>query len=439
MIRFIKKSYRGMLWLGAVLIINALLWFAATPVVPQPLDSVLAQVIGSTIIVAFSLVFYMSTRPAFLIEWFGGLDRLYVYHRWLAILPLLLISIHEELSEAIIEVLDIESPILGEASDAGELAQKLFIGLIVIALFAKYIKYEHWRLIHRLLIIPFIYGLFHTFYSSTFALFSGSWLSIWMIGMALLGLLSSTYMVFVYQWFAFPHHGHISALTSASNDAIDIEITPKKPFTFDPGQFSFIRIHQKGIEDAPHPFSFSGAKEGKLYFTVKGLGDYSKSLIKHLKVGTKLQWTQAYGTMTLQHESFPQVWIAGGVGLTPFLANLRTDQPLKGPVRFYYTYRKEADGIHLPLLKELEKQHPNLTMIYHDSSLSGRLKATSLSITKDDSVFLCGPEAMVSSLVQGIQRHHSFKTIDFEAFSFTGTLVQLLLKYPLLLLKKIKA
>ena len=177
---FLKRSWRGLLLIVVLLTINFYLWFTTTPLVPQPFDSILAQAIGSTILLCFFIVFLLSMHIKFLTRWFGGMDRLYFYHRWLAILPLFIITIHEELSEAIIEVMDVETVLLGEANDAGETAQKLFIALIVIALLSKFMKYEHWRFIHRLMIIPFIYGCYHAFYSSTFDLFNGSPLSIFM-------------------------------------------------------------------------------------------------------------------------------------------------------------------------------------------------------------------------------------------------------------------
>ena len=95
---FLKKSWRGLLFIVALIGLNFYLWFTATPIVPQPFDSILAQAIGSAILLCFFIVFLLSMRIKFLIRWFGGLDRLYFYHRWLAILPLFIITIHEELS-----------------------------------------------------------------------------------------------------------------------------------------------------------------------------------------------------------------------------------------------------------------------------------------------------------------------------------------------------
>lgn len=426
---FVIKSWRGLLFILFMLGLNAYLWWTAVPVVPQPIDSVLSQLLGGMILTMFFLVFLLSTRQNWLVQWFGGMDRMYAYHRWLAILPLALILLHEELSEAIIEVLNVESPILGEANDAGETAQTWFLALIGIALLAKYLKYEHWRFIHRLMIIPFIYGLFHAFYSSTYALFSGSALSIFMIVIAVGGMASSAYMVFMYQWMAFHYRGKVTRITYPNAETMDIEITLKKPLRYQPGQFVFLKIFQKGIEDAPHPFSVSGSDGKKVYFTIKKLGDFTKQLHEKLHLSTSVSLTRAFGTMTLMNQGPKQVWIAGGIGLTPFLAHLRQPKTFNQIVTFYYSFRNAQDAVGLDVIQAYADTHPNFTFVPHNTKEKGYISLKHIAIEKDAEVFLCGPRIMVQSLVKQIKKQNPSQAIDYEAFTFMGTLVDDLLRY----------
>lgn len=426
---FIQKSWRGLLFVVVLLGLNSYLWWTATPVVPQPVDSVLAQMLGGLILTSFFLVFLISTRQNWLVQWFGGMDRMYAYHRWLAILPLALILLHEELSEAIIEVLNVSSPILGDANDAGETAQTWFLALIGVALLAKYLKYEHWRFIHRLMIIPFIYGSFHAFYSSTYALFSGSALSIFMILIVAGGMASSAYMVFMYQWMAFHYRGKVTKITYPNVETMDIEITLKKPLRYQPGQFVFLKVFQRGIEDAPHPFSVSGSDHKKVYFTIKKLGDFTKHLHEKLHLATSVSLTRAFGTMTLLHQGPKQVWIAGGIGLTPFLAHLRQPEPLHPNVTFYYSYRNAEDAVGLDVIQAYADRHPNFTFVPHNTKEKGYISLKHIAIEKDAEVFLCGPRVMVQSLVKQIKKQNPSQAIDYEAFTFMGTLVDDLLRY----------
>jgi predicted ferric reductase len=426
---WIKKSWRGLLFVVVLLSLNSYLWWTATPVIPQPVDSVLSQLLGGLILTLFFLVFLLSTRQNWLVQWFGGMDRMYAYHRWLAILPLVLILLHEELSEAIIEVLDVTSPILGEANDAGETAQTWFLVLIGVALLAKYLKYEHWRFIHRLMIIPFIYGSFHAFYSSTYALFSGSALSIFMIIIVAGGMASSAYMVFMYQWVAFHYRGKVTNITYPNADTIDVEITLNKPLRYQPGQFVFLKIFQRGLEDAPHPFSVSGSNDRKVYFTIKKLGDFTKQLHQKLHLATSVSLTRAFGTMTLLRQGPKQIWIAGGIGLTPFLAHLRQPEPLLQNVTLYYSYRNAEDAIGLDVIQAYANTHPNFTLIPHSTKERGHLSLKHISLDKDAEVFLCGPRMMVKSLVKQIKKNNPSQRIDYEAFTFMGTLVEDVFRY----------
>ena len=52
---------------------------------------------------------------------------------------------------------------------------------------------------------------------------------------------------------------------------------------------------------------------------MKALGDYTQSL-KNLKPGTIAEIEGAFGKFSYTHYGdSPQIWIAGGIGVTPFL------------------------------------------------------------------------------------------------------------------------
>ncbi len=426
---FLSKTWRGLIFIGVLFALNFIVWFTAVPIVAQPFDSVLAQAIGSAILLSFFIVFLLSMRIKLLIHWFGGLDRLYFYHRWLAILPLFVITIHEQLSDAIIEIFDIDSPILGEANDAGETAQTIFIALIVIAMLSKFLKYEHWRLIHRLMIIPFIYGSYHAFYSSTYDLFSGSALSIFMMVVVVGGMFSSFYMVYTYQWFAFPNRGKVTKITHLNETTIDIELTLKRKYTYIPGQFAFLKVFQKGIEDAPHPFSLSGKDGKKVFFTMKVLGDFTRHMKQSLKLGTTIAITSAYGTLTMVKGGPKQLWIAGGIGVTPFLAQLRSHAKLDQQIDFYYSFRNEKDAVHLPLLRDISTTYPKVSMHLHDAKNQGYLSFKGVHLDPETEVYLCGPRLMVASLIKQIKVSNPGIKIDYEAFTFMGTIVDDVIRY----------
>ena len=78
---------------------SALLWYFAKPMAPiHPLNT-LSHFIGGLAITCLFLVFLLATRIKTLERWFNGLERVYFYHKLLAILSLVLIFIHGQLQK----------------------------------------------------------------------------------------------------------------------------------------------------------------------------------------------------------------------------------------------------------------------------------------------------------------------------------------------------
>lgn len=129
----------------------------------------------------------------------------------------------------------------------------------------------------------------------------------------------------------------------------------------------------------------------------------------------------AFGSFLADRPAVPQLWVAGGIGITPFLAQLRAGM-VRQQTQLLYLYRAEADAA---FLQELQ------TLAAHDPKLSLQAIATGQGIpdlqtllpAADDlaqhECYLCGPPGMVAGLrkalkVRGITPRH----IHFENFEF---------------------
>ena len=93
---------------------------------------------------------------------------------------------------------------------------------------------------------------------------------------------------------------------------------------FKPGQFAFVEIQGKEWSE-PHPFTISSApNEDRLRLTMKVLGDWTRKVREELHPGGEVIVRGPYGRFDASTaECRKQVWIAGGIGLTPFLSKLR--------------------------------------------------------------------------------------------------------------------
>lgn len=104
-------------------------------------------------------------------------------------------------------------------------------------------------------------------------------------------------------------------------------------FSVVPGQGVELAINRPGLREQGRPFTPTGlAGDGVLEFTIKAYPDHAgvTQALHQLTPGAELLMSEPFGTIRYQG---PGVFIAGGAGITPFLAILR-DLARKG----------EADG-----------------------------------------------------------------------------------------------
>ena len=86
------------------------------------------------------------------------------------------------------------------------------------------------------------------------------------------------------------------------------------------GQFGFFRILSPACGIEEHPFTISSPPGSEtLGITVKALGDYSAAL-PSVSVGAKLLCDGPYGKFTPIRDACPYLFVAGGIGITPFMS-----------------------------------------------------------------------------------------------------------------------
>jgi predicted ferric reductase len=92
-------------------------------------------------------------------------------------------------------------------------------------------------------------------------------------------------------------------------------------------------------------------------FTIKALGDYTRTLAKSLYVGQAVVVEGPYGRFNFQGERSRQIWIGGGVGITPFIAGLKAlpEQEIPAPIDLFYSTRI-ADPAFTASVRELAEQ-----------------------------------------------------------------------------------
>ena len=141
-------------------------------------------------------------------------------------------------------------------------------------------------------------------------------------------------------------------------------------FTFKPGQngdFTLVNPPETDAEGNTRTFSIVAAPyEDHLQIATRMRDTAFKRVLKTMPIGAKIQFNGPMGSMTLQNDtSRPAVFLAGGIGITPFMSMIRNAAHEKLPhkIFLFYSNRTPQDAPFLDELADLQKQNPNFKSI----------------------------------------------------------------------------
>ena len=208
-------------------------------------------------------------------------------------------------------------------------------------------------------------------------------------------------------------------------------------FAFIPGQFQFVSfLASQGLPAEEHHFTISSspALAGSHTSTIKASGDFTAQIAK-VKPGDPVAIEAPFGRFS--HVFYPEeqdlVFIAGGIGITPLMSNLRhmRDTGALRRVLLLYANRGEADIVFKEELDRMAGAEAPRVEVVHiltrpDSNWpgeSGRLDREKLGRLcgkrLDSSVFfLCCPPPMTRGLVASLKELGvPMSRISYEYFS----------------------
>jgi predicted ferric reductase len=284
-------------------------------------------------------------------------------------------------------------------------------------------KYEHWKRVHSFMIVPYLVGLIHYYGSSTLGPWQWSGFSLWLNLVNLAGIASAIYSVFIYESVALRFRYRVAAVRPVAAGVV--EITGRavgRRLHFRAGQFTFLRFIKSRSSFPSHPFTISGAPaEGMIQFTIKDLGDHTSGLISAVARGDEFAVSRAHGAFDPASGLRRQVWIAGGIGVTPFRSLCQAGLPSDLSVDFFYAYQGADQAAYV---EELSRSTPaNVRFHPINRSRDGYLTSERISQLVEAhspvDVYFCGPAAMRRTLRRGLRRGgFPLAGFHYEQFSF---------------------
>lgn len=450
----------GVAFGGWWLVLTAAWWAAALP--GQALDGAQGVALwwqlrqqalylsGVWSIGMMSLVMLLALRHPWMERPLGGMDQVYRLHKWLGMGAAVAAVLHWAVKESSGWIKDVwgtagrpaRDVVLpwalewrSAAKDVGEWAFYALLVLVVLTLWQRVLPYRPWRKVHR--VMP---GLYLLLAWHTVALMPAQ-LWQWPLGGLLVVLLvvgSVGALWSLAGQVGKGRHRYLGTVhavqllgTTPGQDPLEVLCAlPARWRGHTPGQFVFVRF--AGAEGA-HPFTIASAPGGcgtapdgrtLVRLVIKPLGTYTRSLHTVLQPGQTVSVEGPYGGFDARGQSTRvQIWVAGGVGITPFLALLQARQPgmaqaeSLAPAHLHYCTRNANQDVLLPQLRALcAAAQPPVSLCVHDAAQGQYLQPAHLQAYGAAlDIWLCGPAGLGQALRQAARRQRGWR-MHQEAF-----------------------
>jgi predicted ferric reductase len=412
-----------------LLLIAAYLFILSAPLMCAKLlapkmgkQDLLFEISNDLILLVFPLLALqpmLAARFRRLDRWFG-LDIIYVFHKimgmtagtLLACVPIFLAAAG---NESLTISLDQTWQIVVSAAGA-----TLLLVLVVTALLYQEfsMNYEQWRRLHNVLalmvlLLVFAYGIFikeaHAVSAVTI---------LWVL------LFIAAIAAYINHKFIGPyrrrrHSYRVEKITQETHNVWTVTLAPPKGmsrFDFSPGQFQFLTFY-RGKQGEEHPFTISSSptQNGFVTSSIKESGDFTKS-IREIRANDRVAIQAPFGRFSyvLHPEEHDTVFIAGGIGITPFMSMLRhmRDTNADKDVLLLYANVSEQDIVFRAELDAIAAgKCPRLNVVYVLNKPTAEWRGERGFIDRglirkycrDEvgtrSFYICGPPTMMTALI----------------------------------------
>lgn len=368
----------------------------------------------------------MMVREVRLAAALGGLERMTRWHHYSGMAAYLLLLLHPLLlaAEAVrvtpAGAWQLLAP--GLSPGAGDVAVWLgwaallclMVGLA--ATFSAGLAWRYWRWLHALLGLGTVLGFAHV-----------QWLGIGLgavLGGVVAGVLLLWRLLRIDAGTA-ARPAVVRAVRTVAEGTVEITLAPlARSLAVLPGQFVLVAFlsgpRYRGCGEF-HPFTVSGHDpDGALRIGVKALGDCTRRM-QSLVSGVAARVHGPFGDFMAGRPECPQFWVAGGIGITPFLAVLREGR-LTQAVRLLYLFRGGREAGWLDELQALAAADPLLTLTVRETGprpppVDALLPEA--ATLRGCACYLCGPPGLLGALEAALRaRGVPAAEIHFERFDF---------------------
>lgn len=203
----------------------------------------------------------------------------------------------------------------------------------------------------------------------------------------------------------------ILEIKQLTHDVRSYRVEKPAGYTFIPGQATEVSINKAEWSAERRPFTFTSLNdEGSLEFTIKSYASHNgvTDALMQLNVGDSLLIHDVWGAIAYNGEGY---FIAGGAGITPFIAILR-DLKRQGKLagnKLFFSSKTAKDVILEAEFKEILGD--NAVFVLSDEASEGYvngyineefLKEHVSDFTKH--FYICGPDPMIVAISKTLEK-----------------------------------
>ena len=418
------------------------LWAEAGPLADRFVDTatslnalgVAAGLAGAT---AFGANLILGARLRPIARWFGGLEALYRVHRVNGRVAYLLVLGHAILIFAGRWAISpgAASDLFFEAGRPVFLGEIAFLGMTAAVLLTLYVRLKHELFVYvqRAFGVIFAIAALHVFMIAGVKASSPA-LTYYLLLVTLGALAAFVYRSLFGNVLVRRFDYLVTGARELDPAVVEITMEPlAEPIQPKPGQFVYATFYSSEFEaqfhpvnvttsgasativlrpgdirDQFHPFSLtSAAHDARLRLAVKAVGTFTTALHR-LKPGAFARIEGPYGEFSyLNVANERQVWIAGGIGITPFLSMARSLRSAdRYEVHLFYGVKTRSEAYFIEDLRTIAASIEGFSVTLVPEDEEGFITTQRLldePSRKEADFLICGPPAMVTALTSGLE------------------------------------
>jgi len=208
-----------------------------------------------------------------------------------------------------------------------------------------------------------------------------------------------------------------------AGEIVSFRFKPEKPLVWQAGQYLQYTLHVSG-EPIEHFFTIASAPyEKEMMITTRVHAESPfKQTLNMMEPGDTIDAIGLDGDFVWRDSDRPLIFIAGGIGITPFHSMIceRAHSSPTIPVDLLYANRDDNIAFK-PQFDELSRAHPELRVSYLiDQQINEEVLREHFPELTDSLVYVSGPEPMVEAMTEllhgmGVQDHNLMRD-DFPGY-----------------------